>query len=682
MSQAETPRTTCSEPKSISAGVAGDADAQLLAKLVQLLGARETQSLLLSDLGALLTGPLRNGVKEKGGLRSWLQRYPDLFPVYGQPGRETVTLNIAKTKQAAEADVRPTLPDKDTDAKALQEEEDNYAAVQMRGLPYRATVPDIRKFLGSHCDSLKGEQAVQLVLNRDGRPSGLARVQFDTPATARLVKEELHLKSIDVQGFPTDRYVEVFMYTNKLRFKRPPVVPKGMEGSFTDDAEAHNVNKEQVFTECREHMETPGKAQLLLSMLGVALSEGSRAFLKRTNQGLKHFLAQYPCHFSVDGQKGREIVSYIPQAGNGGDLPRSVTEPTKRPAPTDLGAYQKSACDASARTCGVTTDTSKPVIDHLEHLKRSPPAFASGSIAELKPSLRMTPKQSFDGCESPQFTRSSTHVVSTPSDWGTPQQAPVSNNCGAGLRHPQVQDPFNGMCCHKQQPMAFPMTSVWPMWNGGMPAVSMFCPDALRLPAQYGQCQQPQALRFEGLPADFTQQDLFVLFGKYDMVEHIAKERTAVQVVPDRDSKATCHATVVMDSPEAAVSAQAVLHGQVVGTTTLAVEFDTKDVDSRHVQSASEPMGPFTDPNQQQDFLSLYARIPASTHIAMPGDFSAAFSPMPAPPMVSENPQCPTAMQGDGASSWDALWEFLTKDSTAPAPSGPAQVGPVGVAVR
>ena len=70
-------------------------DAQLLAKLVQLLVARETQSLLLSVLGALLTGPLQSNMKEKAGLSIWLQRHPDLFPAYGQPGRGTVTLSIA-----------------------------------------------------------------------------------------------------------------------------------------------------------------------------------------------------------------------------------------------------------------------------------------------------------------------------------------------------------------------------------------------------------------------------------------------------------------------------------------------------------------------------------------------------------------------------------------------------------
>ena len=62
---------------------------------------------------------------------------------------------------------------------------------------------------------------------------------------------------------------------------------------------------------------------------------------------------------------------------------------------TDSAAYQESASDASARTCSLTTDTSKPVLEPLEHLKRSSSAFANENIAELKPSLRTTHKQRF-----------------------------------------------------------------------------------------------------------------------------------------------------------------------------------------------------------------------------------------------------------------------------------------------
>lgn len=63
--------------------------------------------------------------------------------------------------------------------------------------------------------------------------------------------------------------------------------------------------------ECRKHMMMPGRAMLLLSMLGVALSAAAHAYLKKTEQGLKHFLSQFPKEFVIDGAKGSEHVKYL-----------------------------------------------------------------------------------------------------------------------------------------------------------------------------------------------------------------------------------------------------------------------------------------------------------------------------------------------------------------------------------
>ena len=83
-------------------------------------------------------------------------------------------------------------------------------------------------------------------------------------------------------------------------------------GGDEEDAEASSTSKEHVIEECREHMRSPGKGQLLLSMLGVALSQGARTYLKKTDEGLKHCLSQYPLEFKVDGVKGREYITFIP----------------------------------------------------------------------------------------------------------------------------------------------------------------------------------------------------------------------------------------------------------------------------------------------------------------------------------------------------------------------------------
>ncbi|CAK0791565.1 unnamed protein product, partial [Prorocentrum cordatum] len=50
------------------------ANLDLLTHVMRQLGQRENHTLLLSDLGALLPQDLRNQVKERGGLRSALQR--------------------------------------------------------------------------------------------------------------------------------------------------------------------------------------------------------------------------------------------------------------------------------------------------------------------------------------------------------------------------------------------------------------------------------------------------------------------------------------------------------------------------------------------------------------------------------------------------------------------------------
>merc|ERR1719183_3462886 len=64
-------------------------------------------------------------------------------------------------------------------------------------------------FLGPHAANLSGEVPIFLVLNRDGRPSGFARVLFMSPETARRCRDELHLRSME------DRYVEVFLYSER-----------------------------------------------------------------------------------------------------------------------------------------------------------------------------------------------------------------------------------------------------------------------------------------------------------------------------------------------------------------------------------------------------------------------------------------------------------------------------------
>jgi len=68
----------------------------------------------------------------------------------------------------------------------------NDSAVQLRGLPYKATITDIKQFLGPLKDHLKSKDAIQIVQNRDGRPSGFAKVQFTSPLHAKTARDTLH----------------------------------------------------------------------------------------------------------------------------------------------------------------------------------------------------------------------------------------------------------------------------------------------------------------------------------------------------------------------------------------------------------------------------------------------------------------------------------------------------------
>jgi RNA recognition motif-containing protein len=75
----------------------------------------------------------------------------------------------------------------------FDEDTDGQSALQLRGLPYKATPEDIRAFLGEHAAHLAGDVPIFLVLNRDGRPSGFARVSFATPEAATKCRDELHM---------------------------------------------------------------------------------------------------------------------------------------------------------------------------------------------------------------------------------------------------------------------------------------------------------------------------------------------------------------------------------------------------------------------------------------------------------------------------------------------------------
>ena len=127
------------------------------------------------------------------------------------PGREIVTLLLNNATHdkvpkagGSEFGIAATTQESKDAAWEVQSgreaDEESESAVQMRGLPYRATAQDILDFLGYHVRSLKDEKSVQLVSNRDGRPSGFAKVQFNSPEAAKAARDELHMQVMEVSG--------------------------------------------------------------------------------------------------------------------------------------------------------------------------------------------------------------------------------------------------------------------------------------------------------------------------------------------------------------------------------------------------------------------------------------------------------------------------------------------------
>mmetsp|Transcript_54556 Transcript_54556/g.127538 ORF Transcript_54556/g.127538 Transcript_54556/m.127538 type:complete len:830 (+) Transcript_54556:172-2661(+) len=632
------PRLPAAPPGNQPLIVSGEAggkqitESALLAQLVQLLGTRKNQSLLLSDLGALLPGPLRHSVKEKGGLRSWLQKYPNLFQVTGQPGKESVTLWIGQDlggvpmskHQAPLEDSVQSQPEAEPDAGVGlkdEEEDETQAAVQLRGLPYRASIQDIKVWLGGHREYLKGEGAVQLVHNRDGRPSGFAKVQFVSPAAAKNARDALDKTIMEVSGEvnPTfgqapRRYVEIFLFSerpNKLRFKKATATDIASSVDVPDDSEAAG-SREQVVQECREYMSSPGKGQLLLSMLGVALSGGSRAYLKKMDQGLKHFLSQYSMEFTVEGAKGRECVSYLPalreDSHNNSDLPLS------------FGTSLRADCGAPSPQLG----------------KRGTDGPATGNISELKPVRDFEPPESPKVMPTPGSPKAG---FNTPSDWGTPKPqsglwdpsrhrshpnpglteaqlaavAALGGGTSATNGNSRIDGPLDPLDCPpypwlglQNWPMP-PPNGFWPPegpWQPGLgPWMSAGPPgseerfdplawgrEGLPPPfeghfaGRHGSSQggaegaggQPQTaveeeplgsavLRLRGLPFHMGEQDVLSFFAKFEVVDHISEQIRAVRMISKANGKPSGQALVHMRNGRSADIAREVLNGKHIG---------------------------------------------------------------------------------------------------------------------
>ncbi|CAK8988364.1 unnamed protein product [Durusdinium trenchii] len=557
-------------------------DISILADLLQILGPYQSQGLPLTELHEKLPAHLAHLAGSIDVTRNWLQRYPQIIQLAGPRGEEQVVLALAKAATpspnhdkvekpappapagaARQPPVPPNVPswpampgihgwpapvgpvmdgygygmgmapaggmsnalrvEKDGNAFVGDEDNSNPCSVQLRGLPFRASIEDVKAFLGDHAKYLNPEKKPNICLlsNRDGRPSGFARIFFVSPQAAHKCKEALHRKQMG------DRYVEV-LGTDRGRGR----ARKGTEEDLSVpqapfDAATEQVEKERVLSECREHLSAPGRNQTLLSMLGIALTEPARNYLRRANLGLKHFLARFPNEFRVEGPKGCEKVIWQNPDGLIYGLPDGRIMPEEEPS---------------------TPDT------RLMSPTRPPP--------------------------------SGNHFIATPSDWGTPQVN--SGAMGMDFPFPGHWPSFPPWSSSQWMPWmenaTTPVSAKQKKINKPPPAdgVPMSRSHAHLHPQSHPFAEESEAkrdgdseclidkssvaaLRLRGLPFSVTVQDVLTFFAQHNVADTIHDGPNSAKLLPKANGRPSGQAVVQMRSRRDAEVAQKALNHKYVG---------------------------------------------------------------------------------------------------------------------
>jgi hypothetical protein len=604
-------------------------EGEILAKLVAHLGNCPERSMALADLRLALPPALRKLAEDTQAISTWLQRFQGLIQIVGEPGQEQVMLNLGGVP-AASKPAPATPPDAigsvtpatttpattvapesiggctdeiggaalqfDTIAGGGPEDESlNICTVQLRGLPFRAQVQDIKTWLGYHAVGLATkEPSIRLLLNRDGRPSGFARVVFVSPEAAREAREELHKKLMG------DRYVEVLACSdraNKTRNRRT-TGEGGGDMVEANDVELYGganeaVERERVLQECRDHMRLPGRQHLLLSMLGIALSQQARAYLRRVNLGLKHFLARFPHEFRVEGPKGCEKVIWCP---NGIDPYQCM--------PFDPAMMSEAWAAAAADWSGVLSgEVQMPHTSESAEAKMlvSPtPQRTHNPLCQNTPSNWGTPgsgpRESQEGTESskeqsgggtggtanaidPAAAAYAAAVASasynfwapTWGDWGMGMGDMDAGKGGStkasGKKTAKADAPTARSHAHlhpQSHPFAHqPPGSGAPGAGGGVPpGGAVTAPGASEAEGHNGTVA---ALRLRGLPFSMSVQDVLAFFAQYDVADRIAEGREAAQLLPKANGRPSGQARVQMRSRQDAEVACQALNNQYIG---------------------------------------------------------------------------------------------------------------------
>eukprot|EP00435_Cladocopium_sp_Y103_P064108 s909_g25.t1 len=268
-------------------------------------------------------------------------------------------------------------------------------------------------------------------------------------------------------------------------------------------------------------------------MLGIALTDPARNYLRRANLGLKHFLARFPNEFRVEGPKGCEKVIWQNPDGVMFNLqegpPHPPTVPEEEPS---------------------TPDT------RLLSPTRAPP---SGS-----------------------------HFIATPSDWGTPQVN--SGSMGMDFQFPGNWPPYsfppwqpqwmpwmengsNAVSSKQKKITKPPLGPPGPEANANSarshahlhPQSHPFAEESQELKDANEDKSGVAALRLRGLPFSVTVQDVLTFFAQHNVADTIHDGPNSAKLLPKANGRPSGQAVVQMRSRRDAEVAQKALNHQYVG---------------------------------------------------------------------------------------------------------------------
>lgn len=552
--------------------------------------------------------------------------------------------------------------------------------VRLRGLPYEAGEAELMEWL----DDLAGEVAqIFIIVNRDGRASGFARISFLTEHSASECARRMHLRAMG------DRYVEVFHNTEK---KKGPIAAKKAFATPAEDSTPLDGAKLAVILDsCREIMSTPKHRTMLLSTLGELLSADARQYVKK-KRGLKAILCLYPDEFVLGGRAGKETATYT-----------KISLSLELPCEPHLLAHEYQPPLLSCEDMHVPLPVPPlSVDDSCAQSCNDGWTFgmlAASDGAPFTPTPRGMRRKTAAISVATQTSPERDSGIRTPSDWGTPAEAAEEERNALSSKLAQLQ----AAAPSPEEPQGLPL---WPVRfsqtefdSQGLPAMNAW--DAtFGFPAQHMQQhhqpqhpqqqqfpqpppqpapqpqQQPQPPQQHGQVSDdseddqedqnrrqengtavvvvrgillkWTRQDVFQAFDLCGLAHLIPSGRRSVRILRLSSGLSAGIAEVIVRSVPDAAFVQLMLNGRWVNDCLLQVEM-------------SPSIG-----NEQA--WQLPAAQPCGTWIPS-GSCGAQSQQFPNPNTITWMQVVQPIPSSSPNSSWDDLFSFLQQDEVVAAPA-------------